>query len=170
MAHLANRARAKPPIHPDLALLSPSLASLRAASPSSRYRRAFKPRLLRGAQTLPNSDATIQSEKHADVAQLVEQLIRNQQVIGSSPIVGSMPFRTSFSTLFLPASPPREPNQAPFIHVLFIARSIPVCLSTSVLGIIAPVRSLVAVPTASPGTILECAMITRGRERTTGDG
>jgi hypothetical protein len=27
--------------------------------------------------------------RHADVAQLVEQLIRNQQVIGSSPIVGS---------------------------------------------------------------------------------
>jgi hypothetical protein len=27
--------------------------------------------------------------KRADVAQLVEQLIRNQQVIGSSPIVGS---------------------------------------------------------------------------------
>ena len=27
--------------------------------------------------------------KYADVAQLVEQLIRNQQVIGSSPIVGS---------------------------------------------------------------------------------
>jgi hypothetical protein len=27
----------------------------------------------------------------ADVAQLVEQLIRNQQVIGSSPIVGSIP-------------------------------------------------------------------------------
>ena len=26
---------------------------------------------------------------NADVAQLVEQLIRNQQVIGSSPIVGS---------------------------------------------------------------------------------
>ena len=26
----------------------------------------------------------------ADVAQLVEQLIRNQQVIGSSPIVGSI--------------------------------------------------------------------------------
>jgi hypothetical protein len=28
-------------------------------------------------------------ELEADVAQLVEQLIRNQQVIGSSPIVGS---------------------------------------------------------------------------------
>jgi hypothetical protein len=28
----------------------------------------------------------------ADVAQLVEQLIRNQQVIGSSPIVGSSIF------------------------------------------------------------------------------
>ena len=30
------------------------------------------------------------SEGYADVAQLVEQLIRNQQVIGSSPIVGSI--------------------------------------------------------------------------------
>jgi hypothetical protein len=29
-------------------------------------------------------------QRRADVAQLVEQLIRNQQVIGSSPIVGSM--------------------------------------------------------------------------------
>ena len=29
-------------------------------------------------------------EECADVAQLVEQLIRNQQVIGSSPIVGSI--------------------------------------------------------------------------------
>jgi hypothetical protein len=31
--------------------------------------------------------------RHADVAQLVEQLIRNQQVIGSSPIVGSITIR-----------------------------------------------------------------------------
>jgi hypothetical protein len=31
----------------------------------------------------------VQRER-ADVAQLVEQLIRNQQVIGSSPIVGSI--------------------------------------------------------------------------------
>jgi hypothetical protein len=30
-------------------------------------------------------------KEQADVAQLVEQLIRNQQVIGSSPIVGSIP-------------------------------------------------------------------------------
>ena len=30
------------------------------------------------------------TEELADVAQLVEQLIRNQQVIGSSPIVGSI--------------------------------------------------------------------------------
>jgi hypothetical protein len=58
---------------------------------------------------LPMYDATIQSIKKlerapdvcpfagtpiplADVAQLVEQLIRNQQVIGSSPIVGSIRF------------------------------------------------------------------------------
>jgi hypothetical protein len=31
-------------------------------------------------------------EEHADVAQLVEQLIRNQQVNGSSPFVGSITF------------------------------------------------------------------------------
>ena len=30
------------------------------------------------------------SHLHADVAQLAEQLICNQQVIGSSPIIGSM--------------------------------------------------------------------------------
>ena len=34
--------------------------------------------------------------RHADVAQLVEQLIRNQQVIGSSPIVGSITIRRPF--------------------------------------------------------------------------
>jgi hypothetical protein len=34
----------------------------------------------------------------ADVAQLVEQLIRNQQVIGSSPIVGSIDSSFLFST------------------------------------------------------------------------
>ena len=39
--------------------------------------------------TLPNTGATIQSERYAEVAQLVEQLIRNQQVAGSSPAFGS---------------------------------------------------------------------------------
>jgi hypothetical protein len=55
---------------------------------------------------LPDNGRTIQSNRElnaalgvcpfvfrlilADVAQLVEQLIRNQQVIGSSPIVGSI--------------------------------------------------------------------------------
>ena len=38
---------------------------------------------------LPNRKATIQFERQADVAQLVEQLIRNQQVAGSNPAVGS---------------------------------------------------------------------------------
>jgi hypothetical protein len=42
-------------------------------------------------QTLPATDATIQSDEQvADVAQLVEQLIRNQQVVSSSLTVGSM--------------------------------------------------------------------------------
>jgi hypothetical protein len=40
---------------------------------------------------LPAASATIQSEQHqADVAQLVEQLIRNQQVVSSSLTVGSI--------------------------------------------------------------------------------
>ena len=43
--------------------------------------------------------------ERADVAQLVEQLIRNQQVIGSSPIVGSnlpLPYKFErFLSLFL---------------------------------------------------------------------
>ena len=39
---------------------------------------------------LPAASATIQSEEQqADVAQLVEQLIRNQQVVSSSLTVGS---------------------------------------------------------------------------------
>jgi hypothetical protein len=43
----------------------------------------LKPRTLR-------NDPLQASLERADVAQLVEQLIRNQQVIGSSPIVGSI--------------------------------------------------------------------------------
>jgi hypothetical protein len=39
--------------------------------------------------TLPEAGATVQSVKKAEVAQLVEQLIRNQQVVGSSPTFGS---------------------------------------------------------------------------------
>ena len=36
------------------------------------------------------------TKEFADVAQLVEQLIRNQQVNGSSPFVGSIKFPNSF--------------------------------------------------------------------------
>ena len=35
----------------------------------------------------------VQRNGNADVAQLAEQLICNQQVIGSSPIIGFSPFR-----------------------------------------------------------------------------
>ena len=51
------------------------------------------------------------SSANADVAQLVEQLIRNQQVIGSSPIVGS-----SFPSLstFPPKS---EPPDTPLLRL-----------------------------------------------------
>ncbi len=47
---------------------------------------------------LPPRNPTVQSGEEAEVAQLVEQLIRNQQVVGSSPTFGSI--------LFLPALPP----------------------------------------------------------------
>jgi len=43
----------------------------------------------RESPALPSTGATIQSEEQAEVAQLVEQLIRNQQVVGSSPTFGS---------------------------------------------------------------------------------
>jgi hypothetical protein len=44
------------------------------------------------------SDATFKIKTKADVAQLVEQPIRNRQVIGSSPIVGSILQRRSSLT------------------------------------------------------------------------
>src|SRR5271157_580120 len=86
----------------------------------------------------------VKSVEQAEVAQLVEQLIRNQQVIGSSPIFGSIPipappvlkatlpvsFRVEprfvhFSSVIhrpprAPAS--REPSQAPVIHVFLLRR------------------------------------------------
>jgi hypothetical protein len=46
----------------------------------------------------------------ADVAQLVEQLIRNQQVIGSSPIVGSIEIPHSAETTFFPHCSSMEDN------------------------------------------------------------
>ena len=46
--------------------------------------------------------------EQADVAQLVEQLIRNQQVNGSSPFVGSISFPS--------CGGPREPVLVPDIH------------------------------------------------------
>jgi hypothetical protein len=51
------------------------------------------------------------TEEQADVAQLVEQLIRNQQVIGSSPIVGSslfLPVRSRQKLGFPQATPSQE--------------------------------------------------------------
>ena len=37
----------------------------------------------------------------ADVAQLVEQLIRNEQVIGSSPVIGSSQPENAFCKLII---------------------------------------------------------------------
>ena len=37
----------------------------------------------------------------ADVAQLVEQLIRNEQVIGSSPVIGSSQLKNAFCMLII---------------------------------------------------------------------
>jgi hypothetical protein len=65
--------------------------------------------LFSGAEALPNLAATIQFEWHAEVAQLVEQLIRNQQVIGSSPIFGSILRLISSAT-------PRSR----YLHALFV--------------------------------------------------
>ncbi len=61
---------------------------------SAQGRIGFEMRLpwfrVSAAQLYLPSGATIQSEMQADVAQLVEQLIRNQQVVSSSLTVGSI--------------------------------------------------------------------------------
>jgi hypothetical protein len=43
---------------------------------------------------------SLQNEQQADVAQLVEQLIRNQQVWGSNPHIGSRKKRPAFMLAF----------------------------------------------------------------------
>jgi len=90
------------------------------------YRRIFKPeprcssrKLNRAAKmflrsflappALPQARSTIQSKGRAEVAQLVEQLIRNQQVVGSTPIFGSIFFEYK---PFFPALPLRKFNMA----------------------------------------------------------
>jgi hypothetical protein len=53
------------------------------------------PARLQSNSATPTAPAVLEAltgSRKADVAQLVEQLIRNQQVIGSSPIVGSSKF------------------------------------------------------------------------------
>ena len=65
--------------------------SLRIAVPSNGGAEA---RIRFRRRALPQASATIQSERQAEVAQLVEQLIRNQQVAGSSPAFGSTSYCT----------------------------------------------------------------------------
>jgi hypothetical protein len=50
---------------------------------------------------LPSFGRKIQSDLQADVAQLVEQLIRNQQVVSSSLTVGSIPHHPRIHALLL---------------------------------------------------------------------
>ena len=47
-------------------------------------------------QSLITNQLLCGKNKYADVAQLAEQLICNQQVIGSSPIIGFVPSGTCF--------------------------------------------------------------------------
>ena len=69
----------------------PEAKALTLRSRVQRHKCLCSLRKAQAPETLPAPSATIQSDGHqADVAQLVEQLIRNQQVIGSSPIVGSI--------------------------------------------------------------------------------
>jgi hypothetical protein len=63
--------------------------------------------------------------QNADVAQLVEQLIRNQQVIGSSPIVGSILMfcclTDYFAAIAVRSCALRAPSGAFFFHPPTIA-------------------------------------------------
>ena len=49
-------------------------------------------------QSLITDQLLCRKTEYADVAQLAEQLICNQQVIGSSPIIGFVPSGTCFWT------------------------------------------------------------------------
>ena len=55
----------------------------------------------RGRAALPLGSTTLQSTRSADVAQLVEQPIRNRQVTGSSPVVGSRQGGTNFGSFWV---------------------------------------------------------------------
>ena len=93
--------------------------------------------------------------------QAANKLIRNQQVVGPTPIFGSTLFRSTqaspsslqpvrrfrsrsgvisaFPSGFAQNIPPdldNEPNQVPVIHLFFVAAVVPVCLSTQTLVII----------------------------------
>jgi hypothetical protein len=58
------------------------MVHLRGVKNGCRERSAYR-------STLPSAGRKLQFEEQADVAQLVEQLIRNQQVVSSSLTVGS---------------------------------------------------------------------------------
>src|SRR5437763_334304 len=65
--------------------------------------------------------------KSADVAQLVEQLIRNQQVTGSNPVVGSSPMLTAIIVPTLdevenvvPLVEQIEQTRVPFSEIIFV--------------------------------------------------
>ena len=69
----------------------------------------------------------IYHSKSADVAQLVEQLIRNQQVMGSNPVVGSSPMQPAIivPTLeevdnIVPLVEQIEQTNVPFSEIIFV--------------------------------------------------
>ena len=77
-------------------------------------RRPSEPRLYARRERRYNPKRYVRLRR-ADVAQLVEQLIRNQQVIGSSPIVGSKKYPKPFAFL-VPA-----PSLVPAYPLFFLA-------------------------------------------------
>ncbi len=68
--------------------------------PPKEYRQKRKKPTFQGL-TKPFSCAKMTRAKNADVAQSVEQLIRNQQVAGSSPAISSNKKRSPVGGLFL---------------------------------------------------------------------
>ena len=71
------------------------------------------------------SRAAAAASLQAGVAQLVEQLIRNQQVIGSSPIAGSS-FLSRFRRLRYPEPPPLNVDSLERL-VVFAASTASIC-------------------------------------------
>src|SRR5215472_3373271 len=92
LAFWSTKSRLRRSVKPLRTDIQPTTRSPSAATRSWINERLSTQNWTRAGFTLLAASHKIEEHPRADVAQLVEQSIRNRQVIGSSPIVGSIIF------------------------------------------------------------------------------